>query len=61
MRKKKTSLLNTKEKTMGRDPVDVAELERDYDETHGPSHERLKEKLNHEANEADMKYGEDDD
>ena len=46
---------------MGRDPVDVAELQRDYDETHGPSHERLEEKLNHEANEADMRYGDDDD
>ena len=46
---------------MERDPVDVAELQRDYDETYGPSHERLEEKLNQEANEADMRYGEDND
>ena len=38
---------------MGRDPNDIAELERDYNETHGPSHERLKEKLGHEQDEAD--------
>jgi len=45
----------------GRDPVDVAEQERDYDETHGDAYTRSQEKQEHEANEADMRYGEDDD
>ena len=37
----------------GRDPVDVAEQQRDYDETHGSPETRLKEQLEHEAEEAD--------
>jgi len=44
---------------MGRDPVDVAEQQRDYDETYGDSYTRLQERLNHELNEGDMKVSED--
>jgi len=43
---------------MGRDPVDVAEQQRDYDETHGDWYTRLQERLNHELNEGDRKHGE---
>jgi len=45
----------------GRDPVDVAELERDYDETYGNAYTRSQEKQEYEANKADMEYGDVDD
>jgi len=41
-----------------RDPVDIAEQQRDYDETYGDWYTRLQEQLNHELNEKDMKHGE---
>jgi len=42
---------------MDRDPVDIAEQQRDYDETHGDAMTREEEKFNHELNQADMEYG----
>lgn len=40
-----------------KDPNDMAELERDYDETYGNAYTRSQEKQEHEANKADMEYG----
>ena len=40
----------------GRDPVDIAEQKRDYEETHGTELERNLERQNYEANKADMDY-----
>ena len=45
---------------MDRDPVDIAELERDYDETHGDAMTRAQDRENYEANRADMEYGDED-
>ena len=42
----------------GRDPVDIAEQRRDYDETHGSPETRLKEQLQHEAEEAEKMISE---
>ena len=41
----------------GRDPVDVAEQERDYDETHGTPEQRAEEYFNAQLNQADMERG----
>jgi len=41
---------------IGRDPVDIAELERDYEETHGTELERNLERQNYEANQADLEH-----
>lgn len=43
-----------------RDPVDVAELERDYEETYGTSEEQFKSRWEHQQNQADMEYGDED-
>ena len=39
-----------------RDPVDIAELERDYEETYGSELERNLERQNYEANQADLEH-----
>ena len=39
-----------------RDPVDIAELKRDYEETHGTELERNLERQNYEANQADLEH-----
>lgn len=39
---------------MGRDPVDIAEQQRDYDETYGDSYTRMREREEYEANKADL-------
>ena len=44
-----------------RDPVDVAEEQRDYDETYGTPEQRLEDWLEYEANRADLCRGETDD
>jgi len=44
-----------------RDPVDVAEQQRDYDETYGDWYTRSQERAEYEANKADMEYGDVDD
>ena len=44
---------------MGRDPVDIAELQRDYEETYGTDMQREEERFNHELDQADILYGED--
>jgi len=41
-----------------RDPVDIAEQQRDYDETYGTPEQRLEDWFEHELNEGDKKYGE---
>ena len=41
---------------IGRDPVDIAELERDYEETYGTELERNLERQNYEANQADLEH-----
>lgn len=41
---------------IGRDPVDIAELERDYEETYGSALERSLERQNAEANQADLEH-----
>ena len=43
---------------MGRDPVDVAELQRDHEETYGTEMERNQERYEYEQEKADMEYGE---
>jgi len=43
-----------------RDPVDVAEQQRDYDETHGDWYTRSQERAEYEANKADLYHGETD-
>jgi len=42
---------------MSRDPVDIAEQQRDYDETHGDEYTRHRDQENYEQNRADMEYG----
>jgi len=45
---------------MSRDPVDIAELQRDYDETYGTAEQVERERFEHELREADKYYeGED--
>ena len=41
---------------IGRDPVDIAELERDYEETYGTALERSLERQDYEANQADLEH-----
>lgn len=41
---------------MPRDPVDVAELERDYEETYGTSEEQFKAWWEHQEHLADMEH-----
>jgi len=41
-----------------RDPVDIAEQQRDYDETYGTPEQRLEDWFEYELNEGDKKYGE---
>ena len=43
-----------------RDPVDVAELERDLEETFGSSEQQLQDYWEHQQNQADMEYGDED-
>jgi len=44
-----------------RDPVDVAEQQRDYDETYGTPEQRLEDWLEYEERQADLCRGETDD
>lgn len=44
---------------MNRDPVDVAEQQRDYDETYGTPEQRAEDKFNHDLHQADMERDED--
>ena len=46
--------------TRYKDPVDVAEQQRDYDETYGTSEQRLREQLAYEERQADLYHGEKD-
>jgi len=43
-----------------RDPVDVAEQQRDYDETYGTPEQRLEDWLEYEERQADLYRGEKD-
>jgi len=40
----------------GRDPVDVAEMQRDYEETYGSEMQQNEDRFNHELNQADMEH-----